>query len=48
MWSAVLADLHRRCGDRGAALRYRRIALDAAPNEAIRRLLERRLGPADA
>ncbi len=48
LWSAVLADLHRRCGDRGAALRYRRIALDAAPNEAIRRLLERRLGPADA
>lgn len=45
-WSAVLADLHRRCGHEAEADRYRALALAAAPNDAVRSLLERRLGPA--
>lgn len=44
LWAAVLADLHRRAGNDGDAKRYRDRALDAAPSEAVRRLLERRLG----
>jgi RNA polymerase sigma factor (sigma-70 family) len=43
LWSAVLADLHRRCGHIDLARRYRDAALDAAPSVAIRRTLERRL-----
>lgn len=41
MWSAVLADLHRRAGHDAAE--HRRAALAGAPTEAIRALLERRL-----
>jgi len=42
-WAAVLADLHRRNGDAEAAAHYRDRALDSAPNEAIKQLLQRRL-----
>jgi RNA polymerase sigma-70 factor (ECF subfamily) len=45
LWSAVLADLHRRCGHTELAERYRRAALDGAPSDAVRRTLERRLSP---
>lgn len=48
LWSAVLADLHRRGGDEELASRYRRCALETAPTKAIRTLLQRRLaGPAE-
>jgi RNA polymerase sigma-70 factor (ECF subfamily) len=43
-WFAVLADLHRRCGNEREAQRHRGLALDAAPTPAIRALLSRRLG----
>ncbi len=42
-WSAVLADLHRRCGHDEAARRYRDVALESVPTQAVRELLERRL-----
>lgn len=42
-WSAVLADLHRRCGHDDAARRYRDIAVKSAPTQAVRELLHRRL-----
>ncbi len=43
LWAAVLADLHRRCGNTRAAERYRGIALESAPTAAVEALLERRL-----
>jgi predicted RNA polymerase sigma factor len=43
MWSAVLADLHRRRGDVGSAQRCREAALASAPSIAVRKVLERRL-----
>lgn len=43
LWSAVLADLHRRCGNEGAAMKYREAAFKLAPTEAVRTLLQRRL-----
>ncbi|MEO3428682.1 sigma-70 family RNA polymerase sigma factor [Pelagibius sp. CAU 1746] len=43
LWAAVLADLHRRCGDTEAAGRYREEALKAAPTPAVAALLKRRL-----
>lgn len=43
MWSAVLADLHRRAGNSRAAQRYRDLALAAAPTPAVKDLLVRRL-----
>ena len=43
-WAAVLADLHRRCGNEQAARRYREVALQTAPTSAVRELLQRRLG----
>lgn len=43
MWSAVLADLHRRCGNVEIARRHREAALAAAPSTAVRATLERRL-----
>lgn len=43
LWFAVLSDLHRRAGDTDAARRHREHALAAAPSEAIRRALARRL-----
>ncbi len=44
LWSAVLADLHRRCGHADVAARYRRLAVESAPCQALRAALERRLG----
>jgi RNA polymerase sigma-70 factor (ECF subfamily) len=44
LWSAVLADLHRRCGHTELARRYRDSALDSAPSSAIKEALQRRLG----
>ncbi|MEX0914952.1 MAG: hypothetical protein WDZ60_03595, partial [Wenzhouxiangellaceae bacterium] len=43
LWTAVLADLHRRCGNTDTAGCYRGQALQSAPTPAIRELLERRL-----
>ncbi len=43
LWSAVLADLHRRCGHKSAD-RHRELAMKAAPSEAVRVLMKRRLG----
>ncbi len=43
MWHAVLADLHRQCGDKRQALTYKELAYAAAPSEAVRSLLLRRL-----
>jgi RNA polymerase sigma factor (sigma-70 family) len=43
LWSAVLADLHRRCGNDELATQYRSAALASAPSPAVRTALERRL-----
>jgi RNA polymerase sigma-70 factor (ECF subfamily) len=43
LWSAVLADLHRRCGHAALAAQYRDAALRSAPCDAVRTTLERRL-----
>jgi RNA polymerase sigma-70 factor (ECF subfamily) len=43
LWTAVLADLHRRCGHEALARRYRDLALACAPTPALRDLLQRRL-----
>lgn len=48
LWSAVLADLHRRCGNTEAASRYRETACIAAPTNAIRDLLNRRFQSKDS
>lgn len=44
LWSAALADLHRRAGHAQLAEQHRATALACAPSSAIRRALERRLG----
>lgn len=44
LWAAVLADLHRRAHHVDIALQMREQALRAAPSDAVRRLLVRRLG----
>ncbi|MFK7984902.1 MAG: RNA polymerase sigma factor [Sandaracinaceae bacterium] len=41
-WAAALADLHRRAEHPASFVAYRRAALDRAPTDAVRRLLERR------
>jgi predicted RNA polymerase sigma factor len=43
LWDAVLADLHRRAGNREIAQRHTARALASAPTEAVRDLLRRRL-----
>ena len=43
MWTAVLADLHRRCGNSDEAAGFTRSALAQAPTPAVKRLLSRRL-----
>lgn len=43
LWAAVLADLHRRCGNSHTAKRYRDEAFRSAPTPAVRELLQRRL-----
>ncbi len=48
MWIAVLADLHRRCGDAHTASRYRELACQLAPTAAVKQLLQRRLHIAHA
>jgi RNA polymerase sigma factor (sigma-70 family) len=44
LWSAVMADLHRRCGHSELARRYRDAAIGSAPSAAVREALQRRLG----
>lgn len=44
LWSAVLADLHRRCGHSELAESHRDLALELAPSATIRAALARRLG----
>jgi RNA polymerase sigma-70 factor (ECF subfamily) len=46
LWDAVLADLHRRAGHADAAAAHGTGALGAAPSEAVRVVLARRLGKA--
>jgi RNA polymerase sigma factor (sigma-70 family) len=43
LWSAVLADLHRRCGHADLAAQYRDATLRSAPCQAVRTTLQRRL-----
>lgn len=43
LWAAVLADLHRRCGNTTTAKRYRDEACKSAPTPALKELLQRRL-----
>jgi RNA polymerase sigma factor (sigma-70 family) len=43
LWAAVLADLHRRCGNANTANRYRDVACKSAPTAAVKELLQRRL-----
>jgi len=43
IWAAVLADLHRRCGNAELANRYRTLAWKAAPTPAVKELLQHRL-----
>jgi len=43
LWAAVLADLHRLCGNAEEANRYRDTAYKTAPTPAVRGLLQRRL-----
>jgi len=43
MWAAVLADLHRRCGNVELAAGYRTRACKAAPTSAVKQLVQRRL-----
>ena len=45
LWDAVLADLHRRAGNAETSRQHRERALASAPTEAVRKLLQRRLGP---
>ncbi|NJM41986.1 MAG: RNA polymerase subunit sigma-70 [Anaerolineae bacterium] len=42
MWSAVLADLHHRCGHTQKANQYQKLAFNLAPTPAIKELLQRR------
>ncbi len=43
LWDATLGELHRRRGDRDRALSHTRRALEAAPTNAEKALLERRM-----
>ena len=42
LWNAVLADLHRRCGNNDQAQQFHSMAVRDAPSSAVRELLERR------
>ena len=44
LWDAVLSDLNRRAGNVAMAAQHRERALASAPTEAVRHLLQRRLG----
>ena len=48
LWAAVLADLHRRCGNAPTARRHRDAAFQTAPTAAVKELLRRRLGKVDS
>lgn len=48
LWSAVLADLHGRCGNHELGRHYRKLALDSAPSDAVRNTLRRRLRSSDS
>jgi RNA polymerase sigma factor (sigma-70 family) len=48
LWDAAMGDLHRRAGNRETARQHRERALDAAPSEAVRVLLTRRLAKPSA
>jgi RNA polymerase sigma factor (sigma-70 family) len=43
LWGAVLGDLHRRAGNLEVARRHKERALESAPTDAVRELLQRRL-----
>jgi RNA polymerase sigma factor (sigma-70 family) len=43
LWSAVLADLHRRSGNHELADRYRETAIELAPSSTVKATLRRRL-----
>ena len=43
LWAAVLADLHRRCGNTQTAKGFRDVAFKSAPTPAVKELLQRRL-----
>jgi RNA polymerase sigma-70 factor (ECF subfamily) len=43
LWDAVLADLYRRAGQVEAFERHRERAISAAPGDAVRELLRRRM-----
>ncbi len=47
LWCAVLADLHRRCGNKKKAQHHGKIALNLAPSNRIKELLKRRLAMGD-
>jgi RNA polymerase sigma-70 factor (ECF subfamily) len=47
LWDAVLSDLHRRAGHPELAGQHRERALDSAPTDAVRELLQRRLAASD-
>ncbi|WP_258028550.1 RNA polymerase sigma factor [Leptospira inadai] len=47
IWSAVLADLHRRCGNIEMTNFYRDAAFEAALSPPVKELLRRRLGSGD-
>jgi RNA polymerase sigma factor (sigma-70 family) len=44
LWDAALGDLHRRAGHADIAHQHRERALTSAPTDAVRELLQRRLG----
>jgi RNA polymerase sigma-70 factor (ECF subfamily) len=44
LWSAALADLHRRCGHADLAQRYAAATVELAPSQAVMVTLQRRLG----
>ncbi len=45
MWAAVMADLHRRCGESILSKQYRDVAYGSAPTPQVKQLLKRRLQP---
>ncbi|HEX2099066.1 MAG TPA: hypothetical protein VHF69_00300, partial [Candidatus Synoicihabitans sp.] len=48
LWAAVLADLHRRCGNVDAAEWHGELALKSAPTVAVKELLQRRFDGGDS
>ena len=48
LWAAVLGDLHQRSGHLELARQHRQQALAAAPTDAVRELIQRRMGRSGA